>query len=66
MKGLWFIIFVIVLQQVDGNVICPFDRRGIPGDFWDLGAGRRDLGRRPGGVAGMVIGVPILAVLICW
>ena len=23
MKGLWFIIFIIVLQQVDGNIICP-------------------------------------------
>lgn len=63
MKGLWFIIFVIVLQQVDGNVICPLivgDSLGISG-IWVLAG--VTLGGGLGGVAGMVIGVPILAVL---
>lgn len=31
MKGLWFIIFIIVLQQVDGNIICPLI---VPGILW--------------------------------
>ncbi len=41
MKGLWFIIFIIVLQQVDGNIICPLivgDSLGISG-IWVLAGG---------------------------
>lgn len=63
MKGLWFIIFIIVLQQVDGNIICPLivgDSLGISG-IWVLAG--VTLGGGLGGVAGMVLGVPILAVL---
>ena len=51
MKGLWFIIFIIVLQQVDGNIICPLivgDSLGISG-IWVLAG--VTLGGGLGGVA---------------
>ena len=62
MKGLWFIVFIIVLQQIDGNIICPLivgDSLGISG-IWVLAG--VTLGGGLGGVAGMVIGVPLLGV----
>lgn len=61
-KGLWFILFVLALQQLDGNVIGPAilgDRTGLSsfwvlfsiilfGDLW--------------GIFGMVVAVPLFAV----
>ena len=61
-KGLWFIVFVLALQQLDGNVIGPAilgDRTGLSsfwvlfsiilfGDLW--------------GIVGMVVAVPLFAV----
>lgn len=61
-KGLWFILFVLALQQLDGNVIGPAilgDRTGLSsfwvlfsiilfGDLW--------------GIVGMIIAVPLFAV----
>jgi len=61
-KGLWFALFVLALQQLDGNVIGPAilgERTGLSsfwvlfsiilfGDLW--------------GIAGMVIAVPLFAV----
>lgn len=62
MKGFGFIVFIIALQQIDGNVICPLvvgDSLGISG-IWVL-AGVA-IGGGLWGVPGMVIGVPVLAV----
>lgn len=62
-KGLWFIVFVLALQQLDGNVIGPKilgNRTGLS-SFWVLFA--IVLCGRLWGVAGMVICVPMFAVL---
>ena len=62
-KGLWFIVFVLALQQLDGNVIGPKilgDRTGLS-SFWVLFA--IVLCGGLWGVAGMVICVPMFAVL---
>lgn len=62
-KGLWFIVFVLALQQLDGNVIGPKilgDRTGLS-SFWVLFA--IVLCGGLWGVAGMVICVPMFAVI---
>lgn len=62
MKALWFIIFVLILQQLDGNVIGPKilgDRTGIAG-FWVMFA--IILFGGLWGLVGMVIAVPLFAV----
>ena len=62
-KGLWFILFVLALQQLDGNVIGPKilgDRTGLS-SFWVLFA--IVLCGGLWGVAGMVICVPMFAVI---
>ncbi|MDY3224647.1 MAG: AI-2E family transporter [Candidatus Faecousia sp.] len=62
-KGLWFIVFVLALQQLDGNVIGPKilgNRTGLS-SFWVLFA--IVLCGGLWGVAGMVICVPMFAVL---
>ena len=62
-KGLWFIVFVLALQQLDGNVIGPKilgDRTGLS-SFWVLLA--IVLCGGLWGVAGMVICVPMFAVI---
>lgn len=62
-KGLWFILFVLALQQLDGNVIGPAilgDRTGLS-SFWVLFA--IILCGGLWGVVGMVICVPMFAVL---
>ena len=62
-KGLWFIVFVLALQQLDGNVIGPKilgDRTGLS-SFWVLFAIVLFAGLW--GVAGMVVGLPVFAVI---
>lgn len=62
-KGLWFVVFVLALQQLDGNVIGPKilgDRTGLS-SFWVLFA--IVLCGGLWGVAGMVICVPMFAVI---
>ena len=62
-KGLWFILFVLALQQLDGNVIGPKilgNRTGLS-SFWVLFA--IVLCGGLWGVVGMVICVPMFAVL---
>ena len=62
-KGLWFILFVLALQQLDGNVIGPKilgDRTGLS-SFWVLFT--IVLFGGLWGVVGMVIGVPLFAVI---
>lgn len=62
-KGLWFILFVFALQQLDGNVIGPKilgDRTGIS-SFWVLFS--IILCGGLWGFVGMIIAVPLFAVL---
>ena len=62
-KGLWFILFVFLLQQLDGNVIGPKilgDRTGLS-SFWVLFA--IVLFGGLWGLIGMIIGVPLMAVI---
>ena len=62
-KGLWFILFALGLQQLDGNVIGPKilgDRTGLS-SFWVLFA--IVLCGGLWGLVGMVICVPMFAVL---
>lgn len=62
-KGLWFIVFVLGLQQLDGNVIGPAilgDRTGLS-SFWVLFS--IVLCGGLWGIVGMVVCVPAFAVL---
>ena len=62
-KGLWFILFVFGLQQLDGNIIGPKilgDRTGLS-SFWVL-FGIILFGGL-WGLVGMVVAVPLVAVL---
>lgn len=62
-SALWFLIFVIALQQLDGNVIGP----RILGDSTGVSAlgvlVSISVGSALGGVAGMLLGVPVYAIL---
>lgn len=63
MYGLIFAVFILILQQVDGNVLKPIilgDKLGISG-FWILFS--VSLGGSLAGVAGMFLGVPIFALI---
>lgn len=62
-KGLYFVIFVLVLQQLDGNVIGPKilgDSTGL-NSFWVIFAIM--VGGGLFGFAGMLLGVPTFAVI---
>lgn len=62
-KALWFVLFVFLLQQLDGNVIGPKilgDRTGIS-SFWVLFT--IVLFGGLWGVVGMIVGVPLFAVI---
>lgn len=62
-KGLWFVVFVVVLQQLDGNVIGPKilgDKTGLS-SFWVLFAIVFFGGLW--GFAGMIVGVPLMATI---
>jgi len=66
MKGLVFLLFIIVLQQIDGNIIGPKilgNTTGLP-SFWVLFAILFFGGMF--GVIGMVIGVPLFGVIYWW
>lgn len=62
-KGIYFVIFIIILQQVDGNVIGPKILGNTTGltPFWVIFAILLFGGSF--GVIGMLFGVPIFAVL---
>ncbi len=65
MKALWFVIFIIVMQQVDGNLIYPRvvgKSVGLPG-MWVLAA--VTVGGSAMGVLGMLLSVPVCSVLYC-
>ena len=63
MKALWFVLFVVVLQQLDGNIIGPTilgDRTGLS-SFWVLFT--IILFGGLWGIVGMIIAVPLFAVI---
>lgn len=62
-KGLWFILFILFLQQLDGNVIGPKilgDHTGVS-SFWVLFSILLFGGLW--GLVGMIVAVPLFAVL---
>lgn len=62
-KALWFLIFIVVLQQLESNFIYPKvvgKSVGLPG-IWVLAA--IIIGGSTFGVIGMLLGVPIASVL---
>ena len=62
MQAVHFAIFILIMQQIDGNVICPRiqgNTIGISG-FWIITA--ITLAGGLFGFAGMVLGVPVFAV----
>lgn len=62
-KVIWYIIFVIVLQQIDGNIICPKivgDSIGLDG-IWVLFA--VIVGGGLFGIVGSFLSVPVFAIL---
>ena len=63
MKALWFVLFVLVLQQLDGNIIGPAilgDKTGL-NSFWVLFT--IILFGGLWGIVGMIIAVPLFAVI---
>lgn len=61
-KALWFLLFVLVLQQIDNQILAPHIVGGSVGlpAFWSLLAVL--LGARLGGAAGAFLAVPAAAV----
>ncbi len=63
MKALWFLIFLIILQQLEGNLIYPRvvgKSVGLPG-IWVLAA--VTIGGNAFGLVGMLLNVPVSSVL---
>lgn len=62
-KALWFIVFILVLQQLEGNLIYPKvvgSSVGLPG-IWVLAA--VTIGGSAFGVLGMLVGVPLVSLI---
>ena len=63
--ALWFLLFIVALQTIQGNVLYPRlvgTSVGIP-SLWVLAA--VSVGGGLGGIAGMMVAVPITATLYC-
>ena len=63
MKVIWYIVFIVILQQIDGNFICPLivgDSTGLDG-LWILFA--VVVGGGFFGIVGCLLSVPVFAVL---
>lgn len=63
MKAVWFVVYIVVLQQLEGNLIYPRvvgTSIGISG-FWVLVA--LVIGGNIGGIAGILIGIPGFAAI---
>lgn len=63
MKAVWFVVFLVILQQLEGNLIYPHvvgRSIGLPG-IWVFFA--VTVGAGMGGVLGMLLGVPICAIV---
>lgn len=62
-KALWFILFIVVLQQLEGNLIYPKvvgSSIGLPG-IWVLAS--VTIGASAYGILGMLIGVPLSSII---
>lgn len=62
-RAIWFVLFVVILQQIDGNLIYPRvvgSSVGLPA-IWILFA--VTVGGGLFGVIGMVVGVPLMSVI---
>ncbi|MDO5112424.1 MAG: AI-2E family transporter [Clostridia bacterium] len=62
-QAIWFLIFTIILQTVDGNILKPLlfgDSTGLR-PVWTLAA--IIVGGRLFGIWGMILGIPVLAVI---
>jgi predicted PurR-regulated permease PerM len=63
LSALWFVVFILILQQIDGNVIGPF----IMGDYVGLSPFFIMLAIMVGGglfgFPGMLLGVPVFALV---
>lgn len=62
-KALWFLIFLLILQQIEGNIIYPKvvgNSIGLP-SIWVFAA--VTIGASAFGVLGMLIGVPLCSLL---
>lgn len=62
-KAIWFIVFIIVLQQLESNLIYPRvvgNSVGLPA-LWVLAA--VTIGGRLYGIMGMIIGIPVMSVI---
>lgn len=65
MQAVWFVVFMLVLQQIEGNFIYPKvvgTSVGLP-SLWVLFA--ITAGGAVGGIVGMFVSVPICSVLYC-
>lgn len=63
MKAVWFVVFIVILQQLEGNLIYPKvvgKSVGLPG-IWVLVA--VTIGGTTGGVMGIILSVPACAVI---
>ncbi|MDR0820964.1 MAG: AI-2E family transporter [Oscillospiraceae bacterium] len=63
LKALWFLLFLVVLQQLDGNVLVPLiqgDATGVP-PVWILVAVLT--GGSLFGIVGVLLAVPVFAVI---
>lgn len=63
MKAVWFAIFMVVMQQFDGNIMVPLiqgDRTGVPSVWVLIGL---IVGGGLFGFAGMLLAVPVFAVM---
>ncbi len=63
MKALWFVVFIVILQQLEGNLIYPKvvgKSVGLPG-IWVLVA--VTVGGTIGGVPGILLSVPLCSVI---
>ena len=66
MDALVFLIFLLIIQQLEGNIIYPKvvgSSIGLPG-MWVLAA--VTLGGGLAGIPGMLVGVPLAATLYKW
>ncbi len=65
-QAVYFMAFILVLQQVDGNIIGPYilgDATGLP-SFWVMFA--IIVGGGMFGFVGMIVGIPIFAVIYAY
>ncbi len=63
MQAIWFVVFIVVLQQIEGNLIYPKvvgESVGLPALWVLMGI---VVGGGVGGVLGMLLGVPMFTVV---